>query len=129
MHDRAVVTASGLLVNMQCECDGLRNVFAAAREATAQAVCNGGAACAREAEVVPARDNARTELVQVRNCLTRFRKWVSSSLPALLNIFDSIVGKVTAFRQRIHGCRLHVELFVSSCLSSLYMLFRSKAIV
>lgn len=40
-----------------------------------------------------ARDNARTKLAQVRNFLTLFREWITSCMPALLKIFDSIVGQ------------------------------------
>lgn len=38
-----------------------------------ESVLNEGEVRMREAEAVAARDNSRTELSQVRNCLNRFR--------------------------------------------------------
>lgn len=93
MYDCAAVTVRGMSANVQRERDGLRNDLAEKREATAQTVRNEGAARAREAEVAAARDNSRTELTQVRNCLNRFRERLSSGMHALLNIFNSIVGQ------------------------------------
>lgn len=61
MYDLAAVMVRRRLTNVQPESYGLRNEFTAAREATAQAVRNEGAARAREAGVVATRDNARTE--------------------------------------------------------------------
>lgn len=80
-----------MLTNVQRECDILRNDLAATRVETAAVARNEGAACAREAEVVAARDNFRTKLTQARNSLICFLEWLSSGMPALLNIFDSIL--------------------------------------
>lgn len=63
IYDCASVTVRGMLTNVQREHDGIRNNLAAAREATAQAVCNEGATRVREAEALEARDNALTELM------------------------------------------------------------------
>lgn len=93
IYDGAAVTVRGTLTNVQPERDWIRNEFAATREVTAQAVSDESAARLRGAEVVASRDNARTELAQVPNCLTPFGEWISSDMPELLNSFDSIVGQ------------------------------------
>lgn len=49
--------------------------MAATREASAAVVRNEGAERVRQAKVVAARDNVRTELTQLNNSWTRFREW------------------------------------------------------
>lgn len=63
-----------LITYVQRKLQELRNEWAAKFEATAQSVLKEGAAHAREAEMVAPRDNSRTELSKVRNCLNLFRE-------------------------------------------------------
>lgn len=58
-YNSEAVTVCGLLRNVQCKGDGLRNDLDAALESKAQVGCNEFAARANETEVVAARDNAR----------------------------------------------------------------------
>lgn len=61
-------------MNVQRERDVLRNELDEEREPMAQAVRNEGEGRGREVEAMATRDNARTKLTQVRNCLTSFRE-------------------------------------------------------
>lgn len=69
MYNHGVVTVHGSLMNIKRDLYGLWNELVAELEAMTQDVCNEGDARACESEAIGARDNARTKLTQLRNCL------------------------------------------------------------
>lgn len=94
MNDRAAVTVCGLLTIVLPERDRLPLKLALGHKSTAQAILNECAAREREVEAISVLDSAQTLLLQVCICFMRFREWLSSSMPALLDIFHSIVERL-----------------------------------
>lgn len=84
-----------VLTNVQVDRDGLRNKLAAARMRVAQAVSDRVEATTHDAEAVPVQDSFRTELAKGRSFAACFTS-VCTAIVALLNIFDSVYGKVVA---------------------------------
>lgn len=112
VYNSAAVMVRGLLTNVQPERDLFRNYLSSAREAPTAKFRNESDARAYEPDVVSARDNFRTELAQMRNCLTLFRERLSSYMPALLNIIDKIVGQGGQFGAASANPRLPITVLV-----------------